>query len=93
MTDQPRNNLPYLDAIHGVQAGVGYELFRNDGDDSRAHKHLRTGVNSAMCDHTALVRLLIAKGIITPEEYAEEVRLEANRELDRYEDRAGVQFR
>ena len=40
-------------------------------------KVLRVGVNSAMVDHAALVRLLIAKGIFTLEEYEEALEVQS----------------
>jgi hypothetical protein len=55
-------------------------------------KHLRTGLNVAMCDHAAVVRLLINKGIITEAEYREAITEEANREVERYEARANQPF-
>jgi hypothetical protein len=47
-----------------------------------------------MVDSAAVARLLVEKGVFTAAEYAEAVRVEMNRELDRYEDRApdGVRF-
>lgn len=82
--DLPRNNLEYEDALHGVQSGVAWDQGRNPD----SFKHLRVGINSAHVSNAALARLLVKKGLITYEEFAEELRLEANRELDRYEDRA-----
>lgn len=85
--DKPRNDLDYTGAMHGVQSGVAMEMELEPSTVATvATKHLRVGVNSAMVNDAALVRLLVKKGLITHEEYAEEVRLEANRELDRYED-------
>jgi hypothetical protein len=84
--DRPRNDLSYDAAMHGVQAGVAMEM-NAQMNDAHTPKHLRVGINSAMVNDAAMVRLLVKKGLITEEEYAEEVRLEANRELDRYEDR------
>lgn len=84
-SEKPRTDLPYLDALHAVQTGVAYTLER---DNRLAEpKHVRTGIDSAMINDAALVRLLVKKGLITEEEYAEEVRLETCREVDRYEDR------
>jgi sirohydrochlorin ferrochelatase len=80
MDDQQR----YLDAAHGMQTGVAYLIGRGD-DAHTTPKSLRVGVNSAMCDHAALVRLLIAKGLFTQEEYTKEVADEMERERDRYE--------
>lgn len=83
--------LTYEQAMHGVQSGVAYEMA--NGGAATEPKHLRTGINSAMVNDAALARLLIAKGIITEGEYVEEVRLEANRELLRYERRNKMGFR
>jgi hypothetical protein len=76
----------YLDAGHAVQTGVALEMAR-EGDDSRAHKHLRVGINLRACDHTGLVKLLIAKGVITEDEYVEAMADEAELEVQRYEER------
>lgn len=80
----------YTELCHAMQSGVAYEQGRGGQDGTP--KHLRVGVNVAMCDHGALVGLLIAKGIITDEEYAHAIRDEMRREVDRYEERNGVKF-
>jgi len=73
----------YLDAAHGMQSGVATMMAR--GDSQTDPKHLRVGINAAMCDHAALVRLLIAKGLFTQAEYTKELADEMERERDRYE--------
>jgi hypothetical protein len=73
----------YLDAAHGMQSGVAAMMGR--GDSETEPKHLRVGINSAMCDHAALVRLLIAKGVFALEEYSKEIADEMERERERYE--------
>lgn len=86
--DKPRNDLSYLDALHVIQSGVAKELDLVGSEiQNRHNKHLRVGINSGMINDAALVRLLIKKGLFTIEEYLEELRLEANRELDLYEDK------
>lgn len=75
--------LSYPEACHAMQTGVAYELERDSSPGTP--KHLRVGVNSAMVNDAALVRLLVAKGLITEEEYAVEVTAEMNREVERYE--------
>jgi hypothetical protein len=82
--DTPRTDLPYMAAMHGIQSGVAMAI----GRDPRMvePKHLRVGLNSAMVNDAALVRLLVKKGVFTMDEYLEEVRLEACREVDRLED-------
>jgi|SRR6185437_1930624 len=86
MNDIPRNNLSYEDALHAMQTGVAVEINQNL-TTAHSAKHLRVGVNSALVQDAALFRLLVKKGIITYNEYLEEIRLEMNREVDRYEDR------
>jgi hypothetical protein len=57
----------YLAALHAMQTGVAFKMHRDPGETSP--KHLRVGVNSAMVEYAALVKLLIAKGIITEDEH------------------------
>jgi len=85
----------YLTAAHAVQAGVAMEM--NDDPPSNSAsavspKMLRTGVNMAMVQQGALVRLLIAKGIITEEEYFEELAKGAEAEKAAYEERLSRRF-
>lgn len=84
--ETPRNNLSYNDACHAMQTGVAIEMESGTLKETEP-KHLRVGVNSLMVDNTAMARLLVKKGLITMDEYLEEVRLEMNREVDAYEDR------
>ncbi len=76
----------YMEAAHGMQAGVATMAGMGDGSET-SPKHLRVGVNSAMCDHAGLVRLLMAKGLFTEEEYMKEIADEMEREKERYEQR------
>jgi len=57
----------YTQAAHAMQSGVAMMMNYND---SHEPKHLRVGVNSAMIETSALVKLLIDKGLITYEEWA-----------------------
>lgn len=75
----------YREALHAMQTGVATEM--EQGNPDTEPKHLRVGVNACMCDHSALVRLLIEKGILTLAEYQEAVIEEMNREVRRYEHR------
>lgn len=75
----------YRDLLHAIQTGITFEMEKGSKDTTP--KHLRVGVNSALCDQAALVRLLIKKGVFTKEEYEEEILLELEREVKRYEDR------
>ena len=57
----------YLKAAHAMQTGVALEMSRHAAPTEP--KHLRVGVNAAMSDQAGLVKLLIAKGIFTEDEY------------------------
>lgn len=57
----------YLALAHAIQSGVALELA--DSPKGGTPKHLRTGLNLSKVEHGALVRLLIAKGVFTLEEY------------------------
>lgn len=57
----------YERAMHAVQSGVAAKMTYDDKDTSP--KHLRTGVNSAMVQHSGLVLLLMRKGVISEAEY------------------------
>lgn len=77
-------------AQHAMQSGVAMELRldqRDKGGDwhDHSHKHLRVGVNSALCEVAVCARLLIAKGIITQEEYAEALAQQMEDEKATYE--------
>ena len=75
--------LSYEEAAHAMQSAVAYEM--NKRSAPTEPKHLRVGVNVAMCDHAALVFLLVEKGVITEEEYLEAIRQSMNNEVHRYE--------
>jgi hypothetical protein len=73
----------YTDNCHAMQSGVAMKM-NLDATDTTP-KHLRVGVNAAMCDNAALVRLLIEKGIITESEHEAAITAEMGREVARYE--------
>jgi hypothetical protein len=80
-----------MTAAHAMQTGVKWEM--ETGSLDTTPKHLRTGVNSALVDCTAIARLLISKGIFTEDEYYTAVADEMEREVQRYRDRnPGVDF-
>jgi hypothetical protein len=76
----------YERAIHAMQSGVTFEMARDrgPGPGDTAEKHLRVGVNSALCDSAALARLLVEKGAITRDELEKAVADEMEREVERY---------
>jgi hypothetical protein len=70
-------------AAHAMQSGVKHEMhYRSQPTDP---KHLRTGINAAMADMGGLVKLLIAKGVITEVEYTEAIAESMEAEKARYE--------
>ena len=73
----------YKAKVHAMQSGVAMKMNYDPSDTSP--KHLRVGVNSALCDQAALARLLIDKGIITEAEYEAAITAEMGREVERYE--------
>lgn len=80
MTDNER----YLKAVHAMQSGVAFMMAHGSKDVEP--KHLRVGVNSALCDMAALAKLLVSKGIITIDEYHKAVVDEMELEVVRYQD-------
>lgn len=80
-TDKER----YLQAAHAMQTGVALEHAR--GSDDATPKHLRVGINSALVNDAALVRLLIDKGVLTLAEYERAVADQMEREVADYEAR------
>lgn len=84
--------MTYEELVHAMQSGVAFSMNDEECKDTTP-KHLRVGINVAMCDHAALVRLLIKKGVFTQEEYEEAITDEMKREVRRYEEKYGVSFR
>lgn len=68
-----------------MQSGVATEM--EYGSAATEPKHLRVGVNSALVDGAALAGLLVAKGVITEEEYLEAIASGMEREAKAYEQR------
>lgn len=80
----------YYALSHAMQSGVQAEL--SLGDTSANPKYLRTGINSAMSDVSAIAKLLIAKGVFTEEEYYVAVRDAMRREVGDYERRLSARL-
>ena len=76
---------------HAIQSGVKFEIEAGI-TDSHSPKHLRTGVNLALCGEAALTDLLIKKGIITEEEYFDSQVEGMKREVAEYEARLSAHF-
>lgn len=73
----------YMAAMHAIQSGVAWKMQYDDGDTTP--KHLRVGVNSAMLQYSALVKLLMDKGVITEEEHWTAMADAAEEECKMYE--------
>ena len=80
----------YLAALHAIQSGVKM-IMDADPAVSRqgecSSKSLRVGVNAAMIDASALALLLVAKKIITEDEYFTALAEAAEKEVRTYEER------
>jgi hypothetical protein len=83
MTDEER----YRQALHAMQSGVQFEMSTTHKSPTEP-KHLRVGVNTALVQHTAIVKLLLDKGVITMEEYWKTLADEMEAEVARYQERA-----
>lgn len=69
--------------LHAIQTGVAFKM-EKDGHDTTP-KHLRVGLNAAMVEHAALAALMIKKGIITEEEYVDQLIIELEHEATSYQ--------
>jgi hypothetical protein len=77
---------------HAVQTGVMYEIEKTPANSATSPKHLRTGVNMAMCENAALVELLIDKGIFTLEEILQYNCNKVQEEVENYERRLSAAY-
>lgn len=75
----------YTAAAHAIQTGIGYEQRFGDESREKKDKSLRTGIDMAHVSDSALVSLLIQKGLITRLEHAEALAREALAEKTRLE--------
>lgn len=73
----------YLYFMHALQSGVAAKQGLDPSETEP--KNLRVGVNSAMLQQGTVVRLLIAKGIITAEEWWIALADSAQAEVQAYE--------
>lgn len=78
----------YRALCHAMQTGVAFTMEREPAETTP--KHLRVGVNVAMCDQAALVQLLVARGVITEVEYYEALCASMEREVKLYQERIGT---
>lgn len=80
----------YAALLHAMQTGVAYEIERDNR--SATPKHLRVGINAAMSDHGALVKLLMDKGIISEDEYFDALIEMMEREVNAYQTRLSEMY-
>ena len=67
-----------------MQSGVAADMATGGAPENK--KHLRVGLNTALVDHASLTRLLMAKGLISEEEYAEAIAEGMEAEVRRFEE-------
>lgn len=65
-----------------MQTGVAYKMEKDPSDTTP--KHLRVGVNSAMVECSALVKIMIDKGILTEEEFIDAMIDQLEKEVAMY---------
>lgn len=90
----------YFALAHAVQTGVkstmehdrAHHPARDQDRDEYGAKHLRTGVNMAICEHSALVRIMLDKGLITQIEYYTELNKVLREEVANYEQNLSERF-
>jgi hypothetical protein len=71
--------------LHAMQTGVAYTMDTGKRDPSTEPKHLRVGVNNALIEASAIVQVLIEKGVFTSTEYFTTLNGLLRAEVDRYE--------
>ena len=85
---------------HAIQTGVAYEqqhdrhagFYYNNPTLANILKHMRTGLNCAMCEHGTIVRLLVGKGLISEAEYFDAALTTLREEVARYEATLSQQY-
>lgn len=77
--------LRYTAALHAIQSGVAYDMKAGQDASGTSPRHLRVGVNSAMVQNAALVKLLIDKGVFSLDEFDKALADEMEEEKRRYE--------
>lgn len=82
MNDRER----YIRACHAMQSAVAFELECGSEKVAGATpKYLRVGVNSALVEFGALVKLMVDKGLITLEEFDKALADAMEAEVARYQ--------
>lgn len=86
-----------MTAAHAVQTGVKFEMAKEGlvldpvwDKSGQGPKHLRVGVNMAMCETSTITRLLVEKGIFTWGEFASTYAEVVEEEKAKYEKQLGI---
>ena len=79
-----------LELGHAIQTGVKMEM--ELGSKDTEPKHLRVGVNMALLETGGIAKLLIDKGIITEEEYYDQMVKMMEIEVKNYEERLSSHY-
>ncbi len=86
-TPEQREQIEVL--MHRVQTGVAFIMQNAQAtgirEPSTEPKHLRVGINAALCEHSALVRLLFRKKLINAAEYYDTLIEVWTQEVDNYQ--------
>jgi len=87
LTPEQRVELLYHESdrlLHAIQTGVKARIEYGLSNDSDP-KHLRVGINNALIAQGALTDLLVKKGLITEEEFAQTYVEFLKKEVESYE--------
>lgn len=79
-----------LRLMHAMQSGVAMEM--NIISKSTEPKHLRVGINNALCEASAIGKILVDKGICTGDEYMAAINYMLRQEVRSYEDKLTKHF-
>jgi hypothetical protein len=74
-----------LALLHAMQSGVAQKMNLGIRDASTEPKHLRVGINNALVEASAIVTVLVDKGVFTPDEYFTALNWLLREEVTRYE--------
>jgi hypothetical protein len=80
----------YMASAHAMQSGVASLLTIQP--QLAEDKHVRVGINSAQVSAAALARVLIAKGIMTADDYHAALAAEMEAEVERLEQTLSEHF-
>lgn len=71
--------------LHAVQSGVKAKMEAGISRETEP-KHLRVGINNALLETSALTKIMIDKGLFTPDEYFSALNKLLAEEVKCYED-------